>query len=316
MPAASLGPRRRIFVTGATGVVGRRAVPRMIALGHRVTAVGRSAPKLAQLASSGADVATIDLFDRAAVRRAIEGHDVVVNLATHMPSSTFKMLLPRSWKENSRIRREGSALLVDAAFDAGVKRFIQESFAPVYEDGGDRWIDEQWRVHPVPYNRSVLDAEHSAMRFTEGGGTGVVLRFAWFYGPDALLRTMLGAVRRGWSPVPGASDAFWSSCAHDDAASAVVAAADLPAGIYNVCDDEPLTRRELANVLAAAAEAEPPRLMPGWMSKLGGSTMELMSRSLRMSNAKLKAASGWAPRMRSARQGMPAAASTLWESAP
>jgi nucleoside-diphosphate-sugar epimerase len=192
-----------------------------------------------------------------------------------------------------------------------VRRFIQESFAPVYEDNGERWIDERCAVRPAPYNRTTLDAEHSALRFTEQGGEGVVLRFAGFYGPDAMLREMLGVARKGYSPLPGAPTAYWSSVAHEDAATAVVASIDVSAGIYNVSDDNPLTRSEWAELFAAAVGRKALRLMPRALVALGGSSMELLSRSQRMSNAKLEAASGWSPRWASAREGVPAAVREL-----
>src|SRR5215213_10296471 len=167
----------RIFVTGATGVIGRRVVPLLIHHGHRVTAAARSADKRAGLERLGATAVAADLFDVAALRRILQGHDTVINLATHMPSSSIGMLLPWSWRENDRVRREGSAALVDASLAAGVGRFVQESFAPIYEDGGDRWIGEEWPLRPAPYNRTVLDAEGSTARFGAAGGAGVVLRF-------------------------------------------------------------------------------------------------------------------------------------------
>ncbi|MBK5189051.1 MAG: NAD(P)-dependent oxidoreductase, partial [Gemmatimonadaceae bacterium] len=293
MPDASTSSRKRIFVTGATGVVGIRAVPLLISQGHHVTAVGRSAEKRARLESLGARAVELDVFDVAAARGALAGHDVVINLATHMPPSAMKMMLPWSWKENDHVRREGSAALARAAHESGVRRFIQESFAPVYEEGGDRWIDEHWSQRPAPYNATTLDAEQSAARFSEQGGEGVVLRFAGFYGPDAMLREMIGMVKKGWAPLPGAPNAYWSSIAHEDATTAVV---DVPAGVYNVCDDAPLTRREWSEAFAAAVGAKVPRPMPRLLVALGGKSMELLSRSQRMSNAKLKAASGWTPK--------------------
>src|SRR5947208_2221175 len=116
----------RIFVTGATGVIGRRVVPLLTAAGHSVTGVARSAEKRVALERTGARAVHVDLFDRDNVRRAVAGHDVVVNLATHMPVSTLRMLLPWSWQENDHVRREGSAILADAAIAGGVMRFIQE----------------------------------------------------------------------------------------------------------------------------------------------------------------------------------------------
>ena len=305
----------RILVTGATGVVGRRAVPMLLSAGHDVVAIGRNPARMATLERAGATVIALDLFDRAAVRRAVAGHDVVVNLATHMPATTFRMMLPGAFRENDRIRREGSAILADAAVVGGVSRFIQESFAPVYADGGDRWLDETAPVRPARYNRTVLDAERSAERFARSGATGIVLRFAGFYGPDSrFLHEMVKMVRRGLAPLPGAANAYVSSISHDDAASAVVAALAVPSGIYNVCDDEPLTRREFADAFADAFGIARPRLMPSWAASLMGSLGELMSRSERMSNAKLRA-TGWAPRYPSAREGLRAVARAM-EQAP
>jgi nucleoside-diphosphate-sugar epimerase len=303
----------RIFVTGATGEVGRRLVPELVRLGYEVTAVGRNEAKRASLTKAGAKAVPSPSNEHGRIStpraaKALAGHTAVVNLATHMPPSSFRMMLPWEWHENDRIRREDSAAWVAAATEVGATRFVQESFAPVYADAGDRWIDETFPVQPVKYNRTVLDAERSAGQFSASGGTGIVLRFASFYGPDQLLRDLISVVRKGWSPVPGPPDSYWSSCAHDDAASAVIAALKpgVVAGIYNVCDDEPLRRIEFTETLARAAHAPMPKQMPSWLSKFNG-TMQLLSRSQRMSNAKLKRASGWSPLWKSARDGLPKA---------
>ena len=103
----------KVFVTGGTGVVGRRAVPMLIAAGHEVTAAGRSRERLAALERAGARTLALDLFDRAAVERAVAGQEVVVNLATHIPPSSTRMMLPGAWRENDHIRREGSALSIE-----------------------------------------------------------------------------------------------------------------------------------------------------------------------------------------------------------
>jgi nucleoside-diphosphate-sugar epimerase len=308
----------RNFVTGATGVVGSYDVPELVRLGHHVTAVGRSPEKRARLSELGATAVASPSdaegrISRALAIRALEGHGIVINLATHMPPSTTRMLLPWEWKENDRIRRDDSAAFVDAAIATGVRKFIQESFAPLYAAAGDQWIDESFPMRPARYNRTVLDAERSAARFTDAGRVGVVLRYGAFYGPDPLLRDMIGIVRKGWSPLPGRGDAFISSLAHEDAATATVTAAlsDIAPAVYNVTDDEPLRRRDWVGTLAAAVGAPPPKLMPAWLTKLGGSSMELLSRSVRMSNARFKSATGWSPKYRSAREGLPLAARAL-----
>jgi nucleoside-diphosphate-sugar epimerase len=301
----------RIFLTGATGVVGRRVVPILLGTGHQVTALGRSPDKRAALERMGASPAELDLFAPEAVQRVVKGHEAIINLATHIPASTARMLLPGAWRENDRIRRDASRILVDAAIKAEAGFFIQESFAPIYEDGGDQWIDESWPIRPVAYNRSVVEAERSASRFSERGGTGVVLRFGMFYGADAFTaRDLVKLVKKGWAPVFGANG-FISSISHDDAATAVVAALGVGAGIYNVTDDAPMRRREWADALATALGAPAPRLLPSWLGRIGGSMMELLGRSQRISNRKLRQAAGWAPQYPSVREGWRAVVAEL-----
>lgn len=297
----------KVFVAGATGVVGRRAVPLLVQAGHQVTAVARTPEKAAALQKAGARPVTVSLFDADGVRRAVAGHDAVVNLATHIPRSFTRMLLPGAWRENDRIRREASAILAEAAMAAGASRFVQESFAPMYPDCGDEWIDEAVPPSPVRYNRSTLDAELSAARFTHAGGAGLVLRFAAFYGPDAShVPDLIRMVKRGMAPLPGPADAYFSSLSLHDAATAVVAALEVPAGIYNVAENDPLRRREFADVVAEGLGVPPPRMQPAWVSKLMGSAGELFSRSVRINNRKLREASGWTPRYPSLREGWPA----------
>jgi nucleoside-diphosphate-sugar epimerase len=284
-----------ILLTGGSGVVGRRAIPVMISLGHRVTAAGRSPARLEALRRMGASTLALDLFDPTAVREAVRGHDAVVNLATHIPSGA-RAFLPRAWSETDRLRRDASAILVDAAIAAGVKRFVQESFAPVYPDSGDRWIDESTPIRPARYNRTVADAEASATRFTRAGGVGVILRFALLYGShDRPTQEILRVIKHGWMPVLGRPESYVSMVSHPDAASAVVAGLGLPAGAYNVVDDEPPTRRELGEGLAALLGVAPPKFLPTWIATLGGSLGQTIARSLRVSNGELKRASRWSP---------------------
>jgi 2-alkyl-3-oxoalkanoate reductase len=214
----------RIFLTGATGVIGRRVLPLLVSLDHSVTAVVHRPESRAEIDRAGAVPVQVDLFARDAIQRAVAGHDAVINLATHLPAG-LRMFLPGAWAENDRIRRIASANLADAAIAGGATRFIQESFAPVYPDRGEAWIDEQTPIAPLRYNRSVVDAERSAQRFSSGGRIGVLLRFATFYGPDSwFTRDLIWYVRRGFVPIPGATESYISSVSHDDAATAVMGA--------------------------------------------------------------------------------------------
>ena len=283
----------RIFVTGATGVVGRRAVPLLLAAGHGVTAAGRSRERLTELADAGAQAAVVNLFDGDGLRRALAGHDAVVNLATHIPPTNLRAFLPGAWTENDRIRSQASALLVDAARANGIARFVQESFAPMVPDRGNLWIWEDTPPEPTRYNKSALDAEANAQR----AEIGVVLRFGYLYGAgDGFTDNVLRGVRRGWLALFGRPEAFFSMVNHDDAAAAVLAALALPAGIYNVVDQGPMTRRDLGAMLAELLEVRPPRMLPRTLTLLAGSMGELLGRSCRISSRKLRTASSWAPK--------------------
>jgi nucleoside-diphosphate-sugar epimerase len=296
----------RIFVAGGTGVLGRRVIPELLASGFRVTASARSEKSRSTLKSLGAEPVAMNLFDAVDVKRAVGEQDVVVNLATHVPPSTARALLPGAWRENDRIRTVGAANLAAAAKAGGADAIIQESFAPIYEDGGDKWIDENWPVRPARYNKSTLEAERAATMFTRRGGRGVILRFAYFYGADGFAtREMIETVRKGVSPLVGAPEAFYSTVSHDDAAMAVLAALHAPSGIYNVSDDEPLTRQQWLESLAKALGVRPPRMIPGWMAALGGSKSDLLGRSQRLSAKKLQDVSAWRPTTPSIREAWP-----------
>jgi 2-alkyl-3-oxoalkanoate reductase len=298
----------RIFVTGATGVVGRRLVPLLRSANHDVTALARSTATRAHLQQQGASAIDVDLFDGAALRRVLPGHDVVINLATHIPDPS-QMFLPWAWRENDRLRREASSTLVTAAVAAGVRRFVQESFALVYPNRDDEWIDETTPLAPLRFNRTISDAEASAARFTAAGGIGVVLRFAGFYGTDALqTKEMIKYLAKGWGALPGPPHAYISSLSHDDAATAAAAALTVPAGVYNVADDAPVTHRVFVDTLAAALHVPPPRLPPTWITPLFGALGALAARSVRISNAKFRTAAEWAPKYRSVREGWTALA--------
>jgi nucleoside-diphosphate-sugar epimerase len=293
----------KVFVTGGTGALGRFAVPELVRAGHEVTGLARSDEKAAQLERQGARTARVSMFDEVALKEVFAGHDAVCNLATSIPP-VVKAVSPRNWAENDRIRQEGSTAVVNAALTAGVERVVQESITFTYPSHGEEWIDESISIDPPPIGQAVVTAEENTARFTREGGIGVVLRFGRFYGPGSdHTDQFLKAAHRHVAPVAGPRDAYQSSIHLVDAATAVVAALALPAGIYNVCDDEPLTRRAYAQALGDAVGQRPWITVPGRMVRISGKQAEIMSRSQRVSNASIKAASNWTPRYPSAREG-------------
>ncbi len=302
----------KVFVTGATGELGRPTVRELVRRGHAVRGVTRTRDKAALLRSLGAQPVEMDLHDATAVKAAVVGSDAVLHLATKIPP-VARMRSRRAWAENDRLRTEVTRVLVDAALDAGVGTFVLESITFTYPDRGAEWIDEDAPPDgETMWLRSMLDAEASVGHFTDAGRNGIVLRLASFYGPTARSTDeQLRLARRRVAPVLGRPDAYLSSIHTDDAGTAVAATVALPAGVYNVTDDEPLTRRQYADALAAAFGLGRPRILPGWMVRaVAGPAAAIMTRSQRVANRRFKTATGWEPRFASARDGWAAVAST------
>ena len=293
----------RIFVAGATGVLGKRAVKALTESGHDVTAVARSDEKAALVRSLGATPVSLDVFDAGAVKAAAAGHDVVMNLATHIPNPS-KSAFPGAWKENDRLRVEGSRNLVDAAIATGASRYVQESIAFFYPDSGDRWIDESAPIDLPDYAASTAEAERQAQRATDNGLAGVALRFGMFYAPDTKhTKLQMRLARMGMSPFIGPADAYQPLIQVDDGGRAVAAAMNVPAGIYNVVDT-PLTRAEAAQILADALGKKKLRSTPRAAIKMGGPAFKHLARSVRASNKKFVDASGFAYIYPSFREGV------------
>jgi nucleoside-diphosphate-sugar epimerase len=301
----------KVFVTGGTGAIGRHAVPALLAAGHAVTALARSPEKAAEMSERGAEPVRVSIFDRAALAEAMAGHAAVVNLATAIPPMS-KFMRRRAWRDNDRIRSEGSATIVGAAIEAGVDRVLQKSVSMLYPDRGSEWIDESVPTDRYPMARGNLAAEANAHRFSDAGGTGIVLRFGWFYGPGAThSEQLLALARRHVCIQMGSADGYVSSIHVADGGAAVAAALHAPAGTFNVVDDEPLTKRDYAEALARAARARAWVRAPGRAALLLGDRSTSLTRSLRVSNQKLRTSTVWAPRYPSAREGLMATAAAL-----
>jgi nucleoside-diphosphate-sugar epimerase len=293
----------RVFVAGATGVAGRRAVVRLVAAGHEVTGVSRSFEKDVLLESSGARPVRVDLFDRAALQSAVAGHDAVVNLATKIPPLA-QMGRTSAWDENERIRRDASTNLVDAAIAAGVSVFVQESLAFMYGDHGTEWIDASTTsLASTAFSGALEAAEANVERFRAQGGRGIVLRFGRFYAPDSdQAAAMVRAARRGLLLDLGGGDTYAPMIDADDVASSVVAALDAPAGTYDIVDDEPTTRAEQSRALAAAVGRRRLWSAPRWATPRRAS---YLAASQRVSNERFRVATGWRPTSSSVRIGFP-----------
>ena len=287
-----------IVITGGTGVIGRHAVQQLIDAGHRVSGVTRTARGERALEGLGARPVRADVFDEMELRSAFAGADAVVNLLTHIPPAD-RMAAPGAWDENDRLRGEASAVIARATQAAGAARLVQESLAFVYADGGEAWLDEAAAVAGGGTTTTALVAEANARELF--AGDTVVLRFGLFIGADSglTLADIAAARRSGVSPSIGRRGAYRPTVWVDDAAAAVVAALDAPAGTYNVADSDPPTRGEIDAALAEAVGRSGLRLAIDEIPPV----LEPVARSQRVSSRRLRDATGWEPRVRAGTQG-------------
>lgn len=297
----------RVFVLGGTGAIGTTTVSALVTAGHVVSAIARSDAKAEDLRRAGVTPVSASLFDTSDLAAAFEGHDAVVNLATALPGDA-RFLFQRGWRENNRVRSDGSASAVAAARRAGITRFVQESVSMLYADGGSEWIDESAPLAAEIFSSAGnLAAERNVSSFG-----GVVLRLGLFIGPTAAsARLLLGLARRRVTPVLGRGDGYVSSIHLDDGARAVVAALDAPPGIYNVVDDDPLTKVGYADALADAVGRRALVRAPGRVGLLLGNRLVSLTGSRRVSNQRFREATGWEPRYPSARDAWMATSDAL-----
>jgi nucleoside-diphosphate-sugar epimerase len=294
----------RVFVAGASGAIGRRLVPKLVAAGHQVTGMTRSQERAETVRAAGADAAVVDVFDTEALTEAVAqaAPEVVVHQLTALPERVDFRGDP--YTATSRLRTEGTRNLLAAARSAGARRFVCQSIAFAYRPEGGPVKDEDARLLEAP---GVFGAATRALREMEelvtgsGDMDGLVLRYGFFYGPgtyyDAAGSTTAD-VRRRRMPVVGRGSGVFSFVHVDDAADATVAAVERgAAGIYNVVDDEPAPMRDWLPAFAAAAGAKRPLRVPPWLAKLvAGSEVATFALEMRgASNEKAKRELGWEP---------------------
>jgi 2-alkyl-3-oxoalkanoate reductase len=305
----------RVFVAGASGAIGARLVPQLIDRGHEVIGTFRSPEKAERLRALGAGAIALDLLDGAAVRAAVldAAPDAIIHEATALAGGGFSRKLDRAFAQTNRLRTEGTDALLAAARQAGVRRFVAQSFAPYrYARVGGMVKTEEDPLDPSPAAGS--EQTNAAMAHVDQAVTdfgGIALRYGGFYGADD--DGLVKPVRKRQFPVIGSGAGVTSFVHLDDAAAATVLALEYDgAGVYNIVDDDPAPLREWLPVLAEALGAKPPRHAPTWLAGLiageGGVIMATQSRGA--SNAKAKRELGWTLRYPSWRQGFAAAYST------
>src|SRR5687768_17254726 len=298
----------RVFIAGATGVLGRRMVRQFGERGHGVVGLARDEKGARAVQNLGGEPVVADIFDADALASAVGRADVVVHAATSIPSKVSSG--PADWALNDRLRREGTRALTEAAARLGAKTYVQQSVVWVARPADDSFFDEDTKVEaPDALYRSAFDGERIALEAGERRGFNVsVLRCGGFYAPDASHTRMFaeGLLKRRL-PLIGGGVAVSANVHADDAASAFVTAAEAGRrGLWHVTDDEPTTIKEMLLEFARRLEAPAPRRIPVWLARLfvWRGVVEFFTRSTRTSNRRFREETGWSPRFPSFRAGL------------
>ena len=297
----------KVFIAGATGVLGRALVRQLSARGHEVVGLARSAEGEQLIRSLGGQSRGADLFDADSLARAADGATAVVHAATAIPLKTRTSLA--DWTLNDRIRREGTRALTRAAALVGAQVYLQQSVVWVARPTDGAFFDEDAPIRPHPILMSAVDGELIALEAgARHGFATAVLRYGAFYGADTgHTRSMAEALAARKLPIIGRGDARLGAVHVDDAAGAAVAALEAGrGGLWHVVDDHPVSSAELFMELARRIGAPAPRHAPVWLARLlaGSYTVEMFTVATHTSNARIRRDLGWAPSFPTIREGL------------
>ncbi len=301
----------RVFVAGASGAVGRRLVPMLIADGHDVTATTHGAAKLDMLRDMGANPVVMDGLDAISVGEAVARAepDVIVHEMTALAGTPNTKHFDRWFAVTNQLRTRGTDNLLAAASASGVERFVAQSYTNwnnTRKAGPPNTEDDPLDPDPPKEQSQTL----AAIRFLERAVLsapldGIVLRYGNLYGPGAS-ESLVEMVKQRKMPIVGNGSGVWSWLHVDDAAAATVIAVECgPNGIYNIVDDDPAPLSEWLPYLAQAVGAKPPMRVPTWIGRLfaGEVGVSMTTRIRGSSNTKAKRELGWQPEWSTWRDG-------------
>jgi nucleoside-diphosphate-sugar epimerase len=297
----------KVFIAGASGVLGRRLIRQFVARGHSVIGLVRSPKAESAVREAGGEPRHADLFDADSLATAAEGCDTVIHAATAIPVK--QKTTSADWAMNDRIRRKGTRCLTEAAAKIGAKTYLQQSIAWVARPKNDSPFDEDSPVVAEPAIQSAIDAEAIAREAESAEGFTVsILRGGFFYDFESThTRMIAGALRKRQMPIIGGGEAMWAMIHSDDAASAYVAAAENPkSGVWHIVDNELVQVRTFLNEFAVRLGAPAPRRVPVWLASwlAGEQAVEYFTRSTQTTNARFRRDFAWVPRHSTYREGL------------
>lgn len=302
----------RVFVAGATGVLGRRIVAECSARGHEVIGLTRDESGDNRVRDRGGKPVRGDILHRNSLLEAIDGADVVVHAATKIPTDTNPS--EAAWELNDRVRREGAENLVAAAVEHGVDRLILQSIVWVARQPDGERFDEDATPHPDRSTLSALEAERIVTgAATEHGFEPVVLRGGWFYAADTAHTRSLGErLLAGKLPIIGRGllgrrEAELSFVHVDDVGRAFTDAIEgSDTGTFHVVDDKPTTYAGFLRTFADQLDAPAPSRVPAWLARwlVDDNIVRLVTRPMPTDNERVHDAFGWRPEYPTIQEGL------------
>jgi nucleoside-diphosphate-sugar epimerase len=306
----------RVFVTGASGALGSRLVPQLIDAGHEVIGTHNSPASAELLRTLGAKPVMVDLLDAGAVRKAVLENEpeAIAHEATALGAAVWSRNFDKVFAKTNELRTTGTDALLAAAREAGVRRFVAQSFASYryVRQGGPVKTENDPLDPTAPEN---AQESWAAMNYLDRVVTdfgGIALRYGVFYG--AANDGLIEPVRKRQYPIIGDGGGLTSWIHLEDAAAATVLALEQDGPeIYNIVDDEPAPVTEWLPAVAQALGAKPARHFPVWLAQLvAGDAAVVMNTTARgASNAKAKRELGWTLRYPTWRTGFRAVYSAI-----
>ena len=294
----------KIFVAGASGAIGQPLITELIRRGHVVTGMTRSENGARNLKAMGANVASVDALDAAAIEEALRRSqaEVVIDELTSLPKDPLE--LEAALPGDRKLRIEGGGNLYRAAQKLGVRRYLQQASA-FFLKAGAGLADESERLAVDASDGVAFSArtytELEARVLNQPRMEGVALRYGFFYGPNTWYFPNAGAadmVKRQQHPIIGQGQGVWSFIHVEDAALATVAALTAEAGVYNIVDDDPSpVSRWLPDFAQWVGAPAPPRISEeDARSSIGEDAVYYGTKLRGASNRKAREVLGFKPR--------------------
>ena len=289
----------KVFVTGATGVLGRRVIRNLTDEHISVVALSRSAQNAKFLKKEDVEMRHADLFNKREMIAATKGCDAILHLATSIPRKALAKL--SDWEMNDRIRAEGTANLIEAAIANDVETFICQSVAMLYGQQNGNFVSSGTPLPDEQVEMAVSANQMEKMLVDKLPGKYIIFRFGSYYSADDFYtNTIIDNISKGRMPMLGDGQYYMNWIHLDDAASAIAFSLDhledFAGKIVNVTDGHPILYADMLNYLSKLLRHEKPFHLPAWIARLllGKNKFAVLTNSYRVGTEPLL--ENWQPK--------------------